>query len=88
MGGNAAGEVEILKQCEDLIKKDGFSLHKWHFYIPSLENTKKTSSNKLITNGKQMFQTSSDKTKLLGAPWSKLTDKISYQFVSHNFNKQ
>ena len=87
MGGKAAGEVEILKQCEELIKKDGFSLHKWHSYIPSLENTKTTTSIEL-TNGKQMFQTSSDKTKMLGAPWSKLTDKISYQFTSHNFNKQ
>ena len=44
-GGNTVDEVEILKQkCEGLFKKGGFNLHKWHSKIPSLENTKTTTS--------------------------------------------
>ena len=47
-GGNTVGEVEILKQkCEELFKKGGFNLHKWHSNIPSLENTKTTTSSEL-----------------------------------------
>ena len=39
------GEAEILKQkCEELFKKDGFNLYKWHSNIPSQENTKTTTS--------------------------------------------
>ena len=69
-GGNTVGEVEILKQkCEELFKKGGFNLHKWHSYIPSLENTKTTTSSEL-TYAKQMFQTSSNETKILGVPWT------------------
>ena len=54
-GGNTVGEVEILKQkCEELFKKGGFNLHKWYSYIPSLENTRTTTSSEL-TYAKQMF---------------------------------
>ena len=43
-GGNTVEEVEILKQkCEELFKKGGFNLHKYHSNIPSLENAKTTS---------------------------------------------
>ena len=32
------GEIEILKQkCEELFKKGGFNLHKWHSNVPLLE---------------------------------------------------
>ena len=62
--GNTVGEVEILKQkCEELFKKCGFNLHKWDSNIPSLENTKTTTSSEL-TYAKQMFQTSSNETKI------------------------
>ena len=65
-GGNTVGEVEILKQkCEELFKKGGFSLHKWHSNIPSLENIKATTSNEL-TYAKQTFQTNSNEPKVLG----------------------
>ena len=75
-GGSTVGEVEILKQkCEELFKKGGFNLHKWRSNIPSLENTKTTTSSEL-TYAKQMFQTSSNETVLLGVPWNKLTDKL------------
>ena len=34
----AVGEIEILKQkCEELFKKGGFNLHKWHSNVPLLE---------------------------------------------------
>ena len=47
-GGNTVGEVEILKQkCEELFKKGGFNLHKWQSNVPSLENTKTTTSSEL-----------------------------------------
>ena len=47
-GGNKVGEVESLKQkCEELFKKGGFHLHKWHSNIPSLENTETTTSKEL-----------------------------------------
>ena len=65
-GGNTVGEVEILKQkWEELFRKGGFSLHKWHSNVPSLENIKATTSNEL-TSAKQTFQTSSNETKILG----------------------
>ena len=44
--------------------------------IPSMENTKTITSIE-VTLAKQMFQTSSNKTKILGVPWNKLTDKLS-----------
>ena len=76
-GGNTVGEVEILKQkCEELFKKGGFNLHKWHSNIPSLENIKATTSNEL-TYAKQMFQTNSNETKILGVTGNKLTNKLS-----------
>ena len=76
-GGNTVGEVEILKQkCEELFKKGGFNLHKWHSNIPFLENTKTTTSSEL-TYANQMFQTSSNENKISGVPWNKLTDKLS-----------
>ena len=85
-GSNTVGEVEILKQkCEELFKKGGFNLNKWHSNILSLENTKTTTSNEL-TYAKQIFQTISNETKILGVPWNKLTDKLS--FLSQNFNKK
>ena len=75
--GNTVGEVEILKQkCEELFKKGGFNLHKWHCNIPSLENIKATTS-KELTYAKQMFHTNSNKTKILGVTWNKLSDKLS-----------
>ena len=85
-GGNTVGEGEIFKQkCKELFKKGGFNLHMWHYNIPSLENTTTTTSSEL-TYAKQMFQTSSNETKILGVPWNKLTDKLSIS-VS-NFNKE
>ena len=40
-GGTTVGKVGILKQnCEELFKKDGINLHKWHSNIPSLKNFK------------------------------------------------
>ena len=52
-GGNTLGEVEILKQkCEELLKKGGFSLHKWHSSIPSLENIETTTSVSLLMQSK------------------------------------
>ena len=70
------GEVEFLKQkCEELFKKDGFNLHKWHSNIPSLENTKTTTSSELIY-AKDMFPTSLNETRILGVPWNKLADKL------------
>ena len=75
--GSTVGEVEILKQkCEELFKTGGFNLHKCYSNIPSLENTNTTTSSEL-TYAKQMFQTSSNETKILGVPWNKLTDKLS-----------
>ena len=75
-GGNTVGKVEILKQkCEELFKKGSFNLHKWYSNIQSLENTKTTTSTGL-TYAKQMFQTSSNETKILGVPWNKLNDKL------------
>ena len=74
--GNTVGEVKIPKQkCEELFKKC-FNLLKCHFNITSLENTKTTTSSEL-TYAKQMFKTSSNKTKILGVPWNKLIDKLS-----------
>ena len=62
MCSNTVGEVEILKQkCEVLFKKGCFNLHKWHYDIHLLENTKTTTSSKLV-NVKKMFQTSSNET--------------------------
>ena len=58
------------------LKNGGFNLHKQHSNILSLENTKTTTSSEL-TYAKQMFQTSSNETKILGVPWNKLTDKLS-----------
>ena len=55
---NTVGEVEIfITKREELFKKGGFSLHKWHSNISSLENTKTTTSRE-INYAKQMFQTS------------------------------
>ena len=68
MAHTGVGEVEFLKQkCEELFKKEGFNLNKWHSNIPSLENTKKTTSSELIY-AKEMFQTSLNETKILGVP--------------------
>ena len=39
-------------------------------------NTQTATSNEL-TYTKQMFQSSSNKTELLGVPWNNLTDKLS-----------
>ena len=67
-GGNTVGEIEILKQKhEELFKKGGFNFHKWYSNIPSVENTKATTSSEL-TYPKQMFQISSSETKILGVP--------------------
>ena len=64
--GNIVREVEIPKQKdEELFKKGGFNLHKWHSNIPSLKNTKSTTSREPIY-AKEMFQTSSNGTKKLG----------------------
>ena len=41
-----------------------------------MENTKTITSIE-VTLAKQMFQTNSNKTKILGVPWNKLTDKLS-----------
>ena len=63
-GGNTVGEVEVLKQnVKSYLKKGGFNLHKQHSNILSLENTKTTTSSEL-TYAKQMFQTSSNETKI------------------------
>ena len=43
---------------------------------PSLESTKTTTSS-VLTYAKQMFQTNSNETKILGVPWNKLTEKLS-----------
>ena len=76
-GGNTVVEVELLNQeCEELFKKGRFNLHKWHSNIPSLESTK-TATTSELTYAKQIFQTSSNETKILDVPWNKLTDKLS-----------
>lgn len=75
--GNTVVEEEILKrECENFLKQGGFNLHKWHSNIPPLENTKTTTSNEL-NYAKQLFQTSSNETKIFYVPWNKLTDKLS-----------
>ena len=55
--------------------------------MPSLENTKTTTSNEL-TYAKQMFQTSSNETKMLGVPWNKSTDKLSISISKFQQNNQ
>ena len=67
-GGNTVKKVEILKQkCEELFKKSCFNLHKLHSNTTSSENAKTTTSNEL-NYARQMFQTSSNKTEILGVP--------------------
>ena len=79
--GNTVEGVKIPKQkCEVLVKKGGFNLQKWHSNILSLENTKITTSSELYY-AKQMFQTSSNETKILGVLWNKLTDKLSISIL-------
>ena len=55
--------------------------------MPSLENTKTTTSSEL-TYAKQMFQTSSNETKMLGVPWNKSTDKLSISISKFQQNNQ
>ena len=55
--------------------------------MPSLENTKTTTSSEL-TCAKQMFQTSSNETKMLGVPWNKSTDKLSISISKFQQNNQ
>ena len=79
-GYNTVGEVEILKQksedCFQSCFQKKVHSHKWHSYIPSIENTKTTTSNEL-TYAKEMFQASSNETKILRVPWNKMTDGLS-----------
>ena len=76
-GGNRVRKVEILKQkCEELFKKSCFNLQKLHSNTTSSENAKITTSNEL-NYARQMFQTSSNKTEILGVPWNILTERIS-----------
>ena len=51
------------------LKKGGFNVQKWHSNIPSIENTETTTSSD-ATYAKQMFQISSNETKILGVPWT------------------
>lgn len=70
-GINTVGEVQILTQkCEELFKKGSFNSHKWHSNILSLGDTKTTTANE-VTYTKQMFETSSNETKVLGVPSNK-----------------
>ena len=72
--------MEILKlKSKELFKKGDSILHKWYSNIPSLKNTKTATSIEL-TYAKQMFQTSSNGTKILGVPWNKSADKLSIYF--------
>ena len=79
-GYNTVGEVQILKQkSEDCFqscfqKKGAFT--QAAFLHTSVENTKTTTSNEL-TYAKEMFQASSNETKILRVPWNKMTDRLS-----------
>ena len=60
-------------------QKNCFNLYKWHFNIPPLETNKTTTLSEL-TYVTQIFQTSSNKAKILDVPWRKLTDSLSVSF--------
>ena len=57
-GSNTIEEVEVIKQKSiELFRKGGFTLHKWHLNIPSLQSSN-TKSEGELTYAKEKFKNS------------------------------
>ena len=93
IGGSATvQEGRELKQGAIQIFKDAkFTLHKWNYNAPELEQSGQSStseepsevsdsSSDESTFAKQQLRTKSAETKLLGTPWNKLSDTLNIPF--------
>ena len=68
-----------------ILEKGGFTLHKWHSNIKSLEETQEPYPVQVVkhpTYTKQSTGTSSNETKILGLSWNKETDEVSIDFTT------
>ena len=79
---------QLMKFKEEAIKimeEGGFHLHKWHSNLPELEECQRTeddavSSQASMTYTKLEVGTSPKETKILGVPWNKTEDKLSFLY--------
>ena len=85
-GSNVKENLEKFKKESKLIlKKGGFTLHKWHSNIKSSEETQEPYPVQVVehpTYAKQSTGTSSNETKILGLSWNKETDEDSIDFTT------
>lgn len=82
-GGDSVGELEKFKEeATTIMKKGGFTLHKWHSDVAALEsksdqNVKDDQNQEMVT---RPIEESSKTTKILGVPWDKSTDVLHVDF--------
>ena len=85
-GSNVKENLEKFKKESKLIlEKGGFTLHKWHSNIKSLEETQEPYPVQVVehlTYAKQSRGTSSNEKKILGLSWNKETDEVSIDFTT------
>ena len=80
-GGTCEQEVtKVKEEAKEIFHQGGFTLHKWHCSVASLEEPENNDSEQ--TYAKESLGTKTGEAKILGLKWNKLKDTLAVDFTS------
>ena len=80
-GGTCEPEVtKVKEEAKKIFHQGGFTLHKWHCSVASLEEPENNDSEQ--TYAKESLGTKTGEAKILGLKWNKLKDTLAVDFTN------
>jgi hypothetical protein len=80
-GGTCEQEVtKVKEEAKEIFDQGGFTLHKWHCSVASLEEPENNDSEQ--TYSKESLGTKTGEAKILGLKWNKLNDTLAVDFTT------
>jgi hypothetical protein len=80
-GGTCEQQVtKVKEEAKEIFDQGGFTLHKWHCSVASLEEPENNDSEQ--TYAKESLGTKTGEAKILGLKWNKLKDTLAVDFTS------